>query len=291
MKFTLKLPDLPDSAIPKAPSQSVYLVGDWIGWNPRKHGLKMTRIDATTFIIDTKVSLKDEEAVKSVNKQGLGRVGDSGKIAYTYAWFDDSDETGPPNWEPGQTYRQVAFGCNQMQDVWSHHKDGYITHIPHPTPGKLLRSAMPFAPNYDPNNVILHEWKMVGVDAVVTLNLRDELIDKVGFDLLSRYGQEGFFVLHLPVVDLQAPKDAADLETFSQGIDRVQQMLEKGVNVVVHCHAGIGRTGMVLAGLSKRYGYAKMLPNTTEDAAIGWTRGLVVGSIQGEVQEKTVEML
>jgi len=63
------------------------------------------------------------------------------------------------------------------------------------------------------------------------------------------YLKEGFQVLYLPIPDFGIPtKD--DLERV------VQQTIayaQEGQHIVIHCSAGIGRTGLFMAYLAKQY--------------------------------------
>jgi protein-tyrosine phosphatase len=62
------------------------------------------------------------------------------------------------------------------------------------------------------------------------------------------YLQEGWTVLYLPIPDFGVPtKD--DLE---QAVMKTITYAQAGHHVVVHCLAGIGRTGLFMACLAKR---------------------------------------
>jgi protein-tyrosine phosphatase len=50
--------------------------------------------------------------------------------------------------------------------------------------------------------------------------------------------------IQFPIKDFEVPEDAA---AFSALINRIIALLKKEFPVCVHCHAGVGRTGLVLA--------------------------------------------
>ena len=52
-----------------------------------------------------------------------------------------------------------------------------------------------------------------------------------------------FEVLHLPVGDFQPPKN----EDFENYINFISPKVEEGKKVLVHCHAGMGRTNLMIA--------------------------------------------
>ncbi len=79
----------------------------------------------------------------------------------------------------------------------------------------------------------------------------------------------GLMLVHVPVVDMQAPTD----RQLDQAIDTIAQAKRAGMGVAVHCTAGLGRTGTVLAAYFVSEGL-------TADAAIEKVRRLREGSIE-----------
>ncbi len=77
--------------------------------------------------------------------------------------------------------------------------------------------------------------KGVGVTTLITLTERD-----FPQESLARHGLTN---LHLPVADRKAPT-AAEMDVL---VSRMRELLERGEVLAVHCLAGLGRTGTILA--------------------------------------------
>ena len=88
----------------------------------------------------------------------------------------------------------------------------------------------------------------------------------------------GLLVFHEPLEDMEAPSP----EQLDRAVSAVLRATEKNMPVAVHCAAGMGRTGVVLAG----YFVAKGL---TAENAIARVRRLRPGSVETDEQERAVD--
>jgi atypical dual specificity phosphatase len=86
--------------------------------------------------------------------------------------------------------------------------------------------------------------------------------------------------LHLAVEDFGAP----NMEELVQAVDFIDQQISSGRPVMVHCAAGKGRTGAVLAA------YLVKKHNLTADQAVEKVRRMRPGSVQSVSQETVVSM-
>ncbi|MDR2220513.1 MAG: ATP-binding cassette domain-containing protein [Methylobacillus sp.] len=132
-------------------------------------------------------------------------------------------------------------------------------------PGKVGTSPLPGAVidiNHD-----LAALRMVGITMLVTLTTGD-----LPQDILRKHGLRN---VHLPVYDREAPT-VVQLKMLAM---RMTEMLNRGEVLVVHCRAGIGRTGTVVAGWLISEGL-------TADAALERIRKIDIHYVQTAEQEK-----
>ncbi|MFL6477224.1 MAG: dual specificity protein phosphatase 23 [Nitrososphaera sp.] len=86
--------------------------------------------------------------------------------------------------------------------------------------------------------------------------------------------------LHLKVEDYGAPS----LEVMENAVNYIEEKISSGKPVLVHCAAGKGRTGVMLAA------YLIRKENLTAEDAIAKIRRLRPGSVQSLTQETALSM-
>ncbi|HKI31690.1 MAG TPA: dual specificity protein phosphatase 23 [Gemmataceae bacterium] len=87
----------------------------------------------------------------------------------------------------------------------------------------------------------------------------------------------GLLLMHVPVEDMDAPTQ----EQLERCVTAIERANGHGMGVAVHCGAGLGRTGVVLAA----YFVAK---GTSAQNAIGKVRRLRPGSVETDEQADAV---
>ena len=86
--------------------------------------------------------------------------------------------------------------------------------------------------------------------------------------------------LHVPTEDLSAP----DMDKIDQAVDFINKQIQSNEPVMVHCAAGIGRTGTILASYLVKY------HELSATDAIKKVRKERPGSIQSESQELAISL-
>ena len=127
---------------------------------------------------------------------------------------------------------------------------------------KLAGSGMPTS--FDEFDWLVNQ----GVDSIVTMTenaLPDEWTQKIDY-------------LHVPTPDFNAP----DMDRIDSAVDFINEQIKNDHAVMVHCAAGMGRAGTILACYFVKY------KKFSADEAIKKIRKKRPGSIQSEVQELAI---
>jgi atypical dual specificity phosphatase len=90
--------------------------------------------------------------------------------------------------------------------------------------------------------------------------------------------EAGLLSIHIPIEDMHAPT----MEQLDCAVSAIRRAREKGMGLAVHCAAGLGRTGTVLAAYLVSQGF-------DAHEAIARVRELRPGSIETPEQEAAIE--
>ena len=115
-------------------------------------------------------------------------------------------------------------------------------------PGRLALAARPRGGDWLPDEIA--NWKRSGISGVVSLLTPEEERDLELMDESRETRSQGLEFLAFPIPDRQAPASEAAL---AQMLERIDQRLAAGKNVLIHCRQGVGRsTGCCLFTGEKR---------------------------------------
>ena len=101
----------------------------------------------------------------------------------------------------------------------------------------------------------LKSLKEAGAQAVITMMTMAELTEKQADTIPSLCAELHMDWYHLPVEDSCAPEEPF-AQAFAQQKAILLGLVETGATMVIHCHGGSGRTGMMAAILMLELGYA-----------------------------------
>jgi atypical dual specificity phosphatase len=89
----------------------------------------------------------------------------------------------------------------------------------------------------------------------------------------------GLLFFHVPMIDMEAPS----LDQIDKSVSAINRAIDQQMGVAVHCGAGLGRTGVVLAAYLVNKGLSPQ-------NAISRVRRLRPGSIETDDQAEVIEL-
>lgn len=122
--------------------------------------------------------------------------------------------------------------------------------LPADVPGRLWLASMPG--RFEPWPEFLAEARQLGIQRVVSLTPRSELAElSPSYHAAVLAGKLPFTWSHLPMRNFGLPEDIVG---FRQEVRAVAGALRQGETVLLHCAAGMGRTGSAAACVLKALG-------------------------------------
>lgn len=143
--------------------------------------------------------------------------------------------------------------------------------------GKLYCSCMPYS-DFDYKNVF-YSYIQNNINKVINLTEEEECKKICGKDLHQLYKEHNIEEINFPIEDFNIPANKEDVKLL---ISCIINSLLNGDNVAIHCHAGIGRTGVILALI------LKTLLKINNNLIINETRKYIRNALVTEEQEAFV---
>jgi len=138
--------------------------------------------------------------------------------------------------------------------------------LPGHVPGALYLHSLPG--RLEPLELCWEEARRRRLAAIVCLVPDEEILAKSpDYHAALARGAAPCDVWRFPVVDFGAPDDRDD---FARILERAAERLRSGDALLVHCAAGIGRTGMFAAGVLRRLGVEPAAAAERVRAAGSW---------------------
>lgn len=134
-------------------------------------------------------------------------------------------------------------------------------------PGRLAISARPRGGDWLEDEIV--GWRAAGIDTVVSLLTPPEVAE-LGLEREPGLCERNSIEFHsFPILDREVPPSFAEAVRL---IQRLEATLRDGRNAAVHCRQGIGRSGIIAAGLLVDAGFS------ADEALlrVGKARGLAV---------------
>ncbi|MDD2521636.1 MAG: DUF952 domain-containing protein [Anaerolineaceae bacterium] len=175
-------------------------------------------------------------------------------------------------------FEKTTDGNLVLPDSQQHPEPTLFSELPFGETGRVFRSPTPGSHMFDPQDEVLEIYLANNVNTVVVLNPEEEHLRFSGKNLLDRYKQAGLRVIYDPVPDFSAPP----VGHWDQSLQEAVSAVRNGENLAVHCHAGVGRTGIFTALM------AHELLGTDADESIAWVRKYIPYAIDTDYQKRFV---
>jgi protein-tyrosine phosphatase len=147
--------------------------------------------------------------------------------------------------------------------------------IPGPWPGRLAVATRPRGGDWLEDEAA--GWRRAGLDVIVSLLEREEAAHLE----LAREGKiaesKGMHFISFPIPDRGVP---SSMPTSVGLLKNIAKALDQGKNVAVHCRQGIGRSGLIAAGVLVASG----MPVEKALKTVSTARGLTVPETPAQLQ-------